>query len=111
MAHYAQIDENGIVLGVVVVHNNDAPTEQDGIDFLHALLGADKAWVQCSYNAAIRGRYPAEGYRYDASADVFISPKPYPSWALDENHDWQPPTPKPDGSYWWDEANLQWVEE
>jgi hypothetical protein len=34
-------------------------------------------------------------YTYDAVNDVFIAPQPYPSWSLDENFDWQPPTPMP----------------
>jgi hypothetical protein len=43
-------------------------------------------------------------------ADVFVAPKPYASWTLDENHDWQPPTAKPEGFYTWDEETLAWVE-
>jgi hypothetical protein len=40
----------------------------------------------------------------DAVADVFIIPQPYPSWSLDENFDWQPPTPRPEGFNWyWNE--------
>jgi len=49
------------------------------------------------------------GGTYDANADVFVAPQPYPSWSLDENHDWQPPTPKPEGYFYWDEANLEWA--
>jgi hypothetical protein len=37
------------------------------------------------------------GYSYDLVNDVFIAPQPYPSWSLDENFDWQPPTPRPEG--------------
>ena len=50
------------------------------------------------------------GYTYNAVANVFIIPKPYPSWTLDGNFDWQPPTPMPDDGteYVWDEANLIW---
>jgi hypothetical protein len=35
---------------------------------------------------------------------------PYPSWTLDSNCIWQPPTQKPDGDYTWDEDNTQWIE-
>jgi hypothetical protein len=38
------------------------------------------------------------------------APQPFESWTLDENNDWQPPTPKPDGHYYWDENLLVWVE-
>jgi len=35
---------------------------------------------------------------------------PYPSWTLDSNCIWQPPTQKPNGDYTWDEDNTQWIE-
>ena len=52
------------------------------------------------------------GFTYDATADVFIAPKPFDSWLLDENYDWQAPIDYPaDGKrYSWDEANQVWVE-
>tara|TARA_B100000809_G_scaffold225014_1_gene235608 strand:+ start:239 stop:574 length:336 start_codon:yes stop_codon:yes gene_type:complete len=34
----------------------------------------------------------------DPDADGFIEVQPYPSWSLDDNHDWRPPTPQPDGA-------------
>jgi len=110
MAHFARI-ENGIVREVNVVHNNDAPTEADGKAFL-ASLGLAGEWVQTSYNNNFRKQYAGIGYTYDADDDVFVAPQPYPSWTLDENHDWQPPTPMPtDGKrYAWFEPNRQWIE-
>jgi len=52
------------------------------------------------------------GWTYDAAADVFIAPQPYPSWTLDSNFDWQPPTPKPSTGkrYRWTEEELEWIE-
>jgi len=43
--------------------------------------------------------------------NTFIEPSPYPSWILDENYQWQPPTPYPDdeNSYYWDEDSKQWI--
>lgn len=61
-------------------------------------------WIDCK-NARV-----GIGYKYDAVADVFIAPQPYPSWSLDNNFDWQPPTPKPEGAYRWDESTLSWIE-
>ena len=108
MAHFAQIDANNIVVRVVVVHNNDAPDEATGIAFLHGLFGEDKTWLQCSYNNNIRKQYPGPGYSYNGA--VFIAPQPYPSWTLDANHDWQPPTSMPvDGEWLWDENQTQWI--
>jgi len=107
MAHFAQII-GGTVAQIIVVHNNDAPTESDGKAFI-ASLGLAGEWVQTSYNNNIRKQYAGIGYTYDADDDVFVAPQPYPSWTLDGNHDWQPPTPKPDGAYRWNEAELAWV--
>ena len=113
MAHFAQIF-NGIAQNVIVVHNNEllvdgVEVEQVGIDFCHNLLGG--TWKQTSYNGNFRKQYAGIGYKYDSVANVFISPQPYPSWTLDETHDWQPPTPMPlEGVWGWDEATLAWVE-
>ena len=48
------------------------------------------------------------GWTYDQQANQFVAPQPYASWTLDENNDWQPPTPKPDGDYYWDEDTQTW---
>jgi hypothetical protein len=61
----------------------------------------------------IRKQYAGIGYTYDPVNDVFIAPQPYGSWTLDENFDWQPPTPMPveEGKeYVWFEPNQQWIE-
>jgi len=51
------------------------------------------------------------GYSYDADKDKFIMPKPYPSWALDENDDWQAPVACPEGKNCrWDEDTTSWKE-
>lgn len=117
MAYFAQIDNNGTVLQVISVSNNDAPdpaptnSEPLGQAFI-ASLGLDGEWRQTSYNGNFRKQYCGPGFRYDADADVFITPKPYSSWTLDANHDWQPPVPYPtDGKrYEWDEITQSWVE-
>lgn len=105
MAHFAEIDDNNIVLRVLVVPNEQ---EHRGQDYLANEIGLGGTWVQCSYNATIRGRYPGPGYTY--SGAYFAPPQPYPSWVLDANHDWQPPVPMPDdgGRYSWDEATQMW---
>ena len=51
------------------------------------------------------------GYTYNPETNVFIAPQPYPSWSLDANHDWQPPTPMPTEGLWsWNEETLSWDE-
>jgi hypothetical protein len=109
MAHYAFLNENNIVTEVIV-----------GIDETELIEGLDtetrygnfrgQVCKRTSYNNNIRKQYAGIGYSYDPIADVFIAPQPYPSWSLDDNFDWQPPTPKPDGLFVWDENELNWIE-
>jgi hypothetical protein len=37
-------------------------------------------------------------------------PKPSLSWTLSENLTWEPPVPKPEGDYYWDETKQKWKE-
>ena len=62
----------------------------------------DKTYVLCQ-----RGGI---GWSFDGTN--FIAPQPYPSWILDSNFDWQPPTPMPvdDKKYAWFEPNKVWIE-
>jgi hypothetical protein len=111
MAHYAFIDENNIVTEVIPGRNEWE--EVDGITDWEKAYGDYRGQVckRTSYNNNIRKQYAGIGYTYDPVADVFIAPQPYPSWSLDENFDWQAPTPRPEGMGWyWDEATLSWVE-
>ena len=108
MAHFAQIDENGLVKQVLVT-DNDYPNE--GYDWLVETFGG--TWVQTSYNARIRKNFAAIGFTYDSERDAFIPPQPYPSWTLDETTcQWQPPVayPTDDKIYTWDEETTTWKE-
>lgn len=110
MAHFAEI-QNGIVTRVLVVANDQ---EHRGQEFLANDLGLGGEWVQTSYNAATNGfrkHYAGIGYTYDPDRDAFYPPQPYPSWTLDDDCNWQPPTPRPndDAIYEWNETNREWV--
>lgn len=64
MAHFAKI-KNGTVAEIIVVSNDDAPTETDGQAFI-ASCGLDGEWVQTSYNGnevegASRGKFAGIG--------------------------------------------------
>ena len=116
MAHFAELDENNIVTRVIVVHNNelmDNETESEvkGVSFCASLFGHTN-WIQTSYNNNMRKQFAGIGYTYDDVNDVFVAPQPYPSWSLDENYDWQPPTPMPedDKQYMWNEETQAWDE-
>jgi len=108
MSHFAEIDENNIVLRVLV-GDNDMPNE--GYDWFVENLGG--TWIKTSYNGSIRKNYAGVGYTYDEERDAFISPKPFESWTLNETTcQWQSPIPYPqDGRiYSWNEESLSWTE-
>ena len=115
MAHFAKINSNNIVENVIVVNNADCgggdfpESEPIGQAFI-ASIGLDGEWLQTSYHSNFRKEYAGIGYSYDVDTDVFVAPQPFPSWTLDSNHDWQAPTPKPEGNWLWDESELAWVE-
>jgi len=118
MAHFAQIDENNMVLQVIVVHNNQLTDENGveqehlGVQFCQNLLGGN--WKQTSYNGTARKNYAGVGYVYDAQRDAFIPPQPYPSWVLaEETCQWTAPVAMPtdDGVYLWDETTQTWAVE
>ena len=115
MAHFAEIDNNDVVLRVIVVSNADTSTpdgtevESIGIAFCQRLFGGN--WVQTSYNNSFRKRYAGIGYTYNRQYDAFITPKPYPSWTLNTTTlDWEAPVPYPtDGKvYYWNEGTTSW---
>ena len=72
MAHFAEIDNDGTVLRVLVVADDQ---EHRGQDFLANDLGLGGTWVQTSYNNNIRKRFAGIGFKYDADLDAFIVPK------------------------------------
>ena len=68
MAHFARVAD-GTVREVIVVSNDDAPTEAAGQAFI-ASIGLDGQWVQTSYNnnpveGQDRGKYAGIGDLWD----------------------------------------------
>ncbi len=119
MAHYAYLDQNGIVTQVIVGRDEG----EDGVDW-EQYYGAKRT----SYNT--RGGQHASGgtpFRYNyagisytfsdapqwaAQGGAFIPPQPYPSWVLNPDTAlWDAPVPMPEGGgpYTWDEETLSWV--
>ncbi len=81
MAHFAEINENNIVIRVLVVSND---LEHRGGEFLANDLGLGGTWIQTSYNGNIRKNFAGIGYTYDANRDAFIAPEPVESIGFDE---------------------------
>jgi len=116
MSHFAKLDSENIVIDVNVVSNdviNNLPfpeSEAIGIAFLTEWSNGYTNWKQTSYNRNFRANYAGIGYVYDATNDVFYAPQPYPSWTISApNWIWTPPTPRPDGEYYWDETTQTWI--
>ena len=116
MAHFAQLDENNIVQQIIVIADEDCgggqfpESELIGQEFIKS-LGLEGNWKQTSYNSNFRRNYAGIGSIYSEEKDIFIFPKPFPSWALDENFEWQAPVKMPEKGFWiWDENMLQWIE-
>ena len=86
MNNYAQIIDNTVVN--VIVADADFVAQSD-LDYVLLSRGGI-------------------GWTYDQQANQFVAPQPFESWTLDENNDWQPPTPKPDGNYSWNEDTQTW---
>lgn len=108
MAHFAEIDDDGRVLRVLVVPDEE---EHRGQQYLADDLLLGGKWVQTSYNRSIRMHFAGIGYRYDAPLDAFIPPQPFASWVLDhESCEWRPPFPAPSEAHTWNEEQVTWME-
>ena len=113
MGHFAKVVD-GKVTQVIVAEP----------DFFQTFVDSSPGeWIQTSYNTIgnqhtnggtpLRGNYAGIGYTYDRENDVFIAPKPYASWILNEDTClWDAPVSYPtDGkSYKWNEPTISWVE-
>ena len=81
MAHWAEIDENNIVIQVTVGDNNEP---DEGYQWLIDNFGG--TWIQTSYNGSFRKNYAGVGFTYDSIRDAFIAPKPDEgNWELNED--------------------------
>jgi len=73
MAHFAELDENNIVLRVCVVDNKYVPSDMhiDGETWCANFFGG--TWKQTSYNSNFRLTYAGIGMWYDAENDIFTN--------------------------------------
>ena len=121
MAHFAQVDENNIVIQVIVadqefidqlvimetppVVEEEEPVEEDDTEE-EVVPRKVKRWIQTSYNTTggvhlnggvpLRANFASVGDVYDEENDVFYKPKPYPSFIISApTWYWKAPVPKP----------------
>jgi hypothetical protein len=88
--------KDGIVINTVVIED---PSEElfdqckNTFNLDHVIKTTEKAVIGSSWNGL-----------------TFILPQPHPSWILNEQEDWEAPTPMPTdgGRYQWVEDDLNW---
>lgn len=122
--HFAQLDENNVVIRVGVFDAKNALDENGeyqeslAIAWYKTTFGNHTNWVETSKTHSFRTRAATKGYTYNSSLDAFIRPQPYPSWSTlnSSTKDWEPPIAKPilteeqvsQGKYYvWDESAYQ----
>jgi hypothetical protein len=108
MAHFAELDENDIVIRVIVIPNNQ---EHRGQEFCADDLGLGGICVQTSYNGSMRKNFAGKGHKFDRNRDAFIAAKPHESWVLDEQTcAWVSPIPYPNTEilHLWNEEIKNW---
>ena len=99
MAHFALLNDDNVVINVLYIENSimmdgdGNESEAMGIAQCREGLNDPNArLVRTSYNASIRHTYAGIGYTYDEENDVFLTPKPWPSWVLNTtNWEWESP--------------------
>lgn len=64
MSHWAEIDDQNIVIRVLVCSNEG----DEGETFVNSLGGK---WIKTSYNANIRGKFAGVGNFYNEALDQF----------------------------------------
>ncbi len=120
MAHFAELDSDNKVLRVVKgcnqdIANNGGEQSEQAAEHFKTVCPLSKdgvKWVQTSYNKNFRKNFAGFGFSYDPVKDIFLQPKPYPSWILDTNNNWQSPVANPNDDfkqYIWNEQEQNWV--
>jgi hypothetical protein len=119
MAHYAQLDENNIVIEIITGNDEISSdelywenwyTQETGIVHKKTSFNT-KGGVHIEGKTPFRKNYAGIGYYYDSDRDAFIPPKPFPSWQLNEETClWEPPFNPPDNEklYRWNEEEYKW---
>lgn len=124
--YYAKLDENNFVITVEASGENCPGVEQELTELNE--VDSEYTWIQTWLGGEHRGRFAMIGGTYDPASDRFIdkSPESYPSWVLQEDGSWFPPTAMPSnyteenwpsehGEYKeahrfiWDEESVSWV--
>ena len=102
MAYFAEINEEGLVLRVIVA---------DPGFITSGAVGDSTNWIE-TFKDGRRKNFAGIGQTYDKDKDAFIPKKPFDSWNLnEENCRWEAPVLKPTDKtklHIWDEKNQVW---
>lgn len=80
MAHYAEINQDNVVLRVVVVNDEcegsgtDAEKDVIGASWCAEFFGGG-TWKKTSYTGNYRGQFAGIGFVYDPVLDEFVAPE------------------------------------
>ena len=108
---YAFLDENNVVTEVITGNDENVLIEGLPPEIWYGNFRGQVCKITY-YDSSLRGTYAGIGYEYNAAEDIFIPPKPFPSWARSGSF-WNAPIPMPieDGKFYqWVEADLNWQE-
>ena len=108
--------EDGIVVDIIVAelsYLNRVPGNWIETDYEQRTSVTTEARIASRSPAARRKHYAGVGYTYDKVRDVFLPPRKFKSWVLDESMcQWRAPKSPPVGvtAPRWDEKLGDWVE-
>jgi len=126
MQHFAELDDENIVLRVIVVDDKDCSdengniSEEIGCAFCNMVTDSvpptnkTGRWVITYCNGeGIRKNFAGRGDVYDSVRNAFIAPVPYDNWVLNEELcRWEPPVVRPNDGlvYNWNQEENTWVQ-
>jgi len=99
---FAQLNANNIVINIIAADHEFVATLPNTSTYVQTLRNGN----------SMRGRPAVVGGSYDPKNDVFINIKPYASWTLNSNFEWEAPILKPSApagsNLLWSELNQSW---
>lgn len=102
--NYAIIDLNNNIINTIVVEDESFVKDY--------ILNFPSGFKILQYNSDDDAG-PGGTYMNISNKDIFIAPKPYPSWILNEEYKWvapiDPPQTQENHFIYWDELQKNWI--
>jgi len=119
--YFAELDSENVVQYIALMDSKDMIDEEDdtiseviGEQYCKRVFTSENSWKR-TFKTGERRRFAVIGGTYDPENDIFMDPKPYPSWVVSQG-DWVAPIEKPTITseqdiqgyfYIWNEENYQ----